>query len=122
MEHTKLPTLSEAQEKLFELLVQKAVANERCPTNQWLADNGYGYPKNSIAALARLGYVRIAVYSKNWRVVTILVGEHKGKTTTSPPIGSGTPYRTIDSNGDSLGPRITRKLQRLVTLPRAPDW
>ncbi len=122
MEHTKLPTLSKAQEKLFELLVQKAVANERCPTNQWLIDNGFARGNTTISSLAYLGYVRIEVYTKNWRVVTILTGKHKEASTAPPPMGTGAPYRIIGSNGDSLSQRIARHPTKPVSLPEEPDW
>ena len=80
---------------LFDRIVACALKGERCPMNYPLGPiNGPG-----LSALARAGHIRIEVFMHNWRVVTILSGEHAGKQTQSPPKGKGTgmPYRTIDA-------------------------
>jgi hypothetical protein len=71
----------------FHLLVAAAVAGERCPQS---------HPHGPIetGAMQRLwdkGMVRSEVFKHNYRVVTIMVGQHKGKTTLRPP-GLGAPY------------------------------
>lgn len=71
----------------FHLLTAAAMAGERCPMSH---PNG---PIES-GAMQRMwakGMIRSEVYASNYRVVTILVGEHKGKTTAPFP-GRGAPY------------------------------
>lgn len=66
-----------------------AIVGARCPVR------GTGHVTGSTAReLARQGRIRIDVYGQNWRVVTILVGPHRGKHTALPPNG-GAPHLTI---------------------------
>lgn len=72
----------------LDLLVAAAVDGERCPQDAPHGPLGRG----AISELVRAGQIRSEVYSRNWRVVTILKGEHAGKSTAAPPWG-GKPYR-----------------------------
>jgi hypothetical protein len=74
-------------ERDFRLIAAAAIAGERCPQS---------YPHGTISAacvtaLVRAGRIRSEVYRGNWRVITILKGEHKGKSTAPYPDG-GSPY------------------------------
>lgn len=67
----------------FALLVTAAVNGDRCPQT---------YPHGPISsgamtALIRDGKIKSEVYRHNYRVVTIMVGEHKGKTTRPADAG-----------------------------------
>jgi len=71
----------------YALILAAAIAGERCPIS-----NPHGpIHSGSIIALADQKRIRSDVYSKNWRVVTIMDGEHKGKATAPCPWG-GSPY------------------------------
>lgn len=80
-----------------------AVAGTRCP-EQMLVDS------KSLAALAHAGSIKIEIGGRNWRVVHLLRGPHRGKHTALPEgqDGAWRPYLVIDRNG-------TRRLGRLVS-------
>ena len=65
----------------FRLLEAAAVAGERCPQS-WPHGS---IRSGTIAKLIDAGRIRSEVYAKNWRVVTILEGPNKGKSTESSP-------------------------------------
>lgn len=80
-------------DKAFALLVECAVKGERCPitagpkAHPWLrADH--------IAVLKREERIKIGTCGNNWRVVTILTGEHAGKATAAAPSAPRTQPRT----------------------------
>lgn len=75
-------------EATFAALEKAAAEGRRCPENGTF---GVGH----VPDLARAGRIRIAVYSRNYRVVTILEGPHKGKRTAPFP-GRGKPYKIIE--------------------------
>ena len=81
-------TKKSRMEKDFDLIVEAALKGERCPKT---------YPHGpimtgSIGKLYTLGFIRSEVYAGNFRVIKILWGTHKGKSTAPPPKG-GKPYR-----------------------------
>lgn len=78
---------------LLHYLCERAVAGDRCPTQNELLRAGYTGTATPVA-LARAQRIRIEVYGRNWRVVEIREGEHKGKRTQEPP-GGGKPYKVI---------------------------
>jgi hypothetical protein len=84
-------------EKNFRLFKAAAVADERCPQN-----HPHG-PVNSgaVSALIKAKRIRSEVYAKNYRVVTILTGQHKGKS-TAPATPGESPYLV---NGVHVGRR-----------------
>lgn len=109
-------TIDERKQQAFNILVAAAVDGRRCPENETFGSN-----RSAIGGLARDGRIRIEVYVHNYRVVTILDGEHAGKTTAPCPKKDAKPYRSIDSNGDTLGyqarNRASIKNRASITLP-----
>lgn len=83
-------------DETFAILVEAAIKGERCPLSHWertpdqrrreapplLIDNG------AISKLAKQGKILIEISGRNWRTVTILVGEHAGKHTALDPTGA----------------------------------
>jgi hypothetical protein len=49
---------------------------------------------NLTSQLVREGRIRIDLYGKNYRVATLLKGEHAGKSTLTPP-HHGKPWKTL---------------------------
>ncbi len=84
-------------ERDFALLEGAAKIGARCPQSWPHGPIRTG----SIAALIDQGRIRSEVYRHNYRVVTILKGEHRGKSTLRPP-ELGEPYRV---NGRYVGLR-----------------
>jgi hypothetical protein len=66
-----------ALDRNFALLEAAAVAGERCPQT---SPHGPIDP-GAISELFKAGRIRSEVYVTNYRVVTILVGPHAGKST-----------------------------------------
>ncbi|MCC8949302.1 hypothetical protein H8A97_30425 [Bradyrhizobium sp. Arg62] len=79
-----------SQAEAFAMLEQAAAGGLRCPVSR----TG-GLTSQLTSGLARAGKIRIDVYPHNWRVVTILTGQHAGKTTAPPPNSKWRPYLTI---------------------------
>lgn len=74
-------------DKGFERLVKLALAGERAPFGGQL-------PPGTIKRLCKSGHIRSEVYMHNFRVITILVGEHAGARTQEPPARkNGAPNR-----------------------------
>lgn len=84
-----------------------AIAGGRCPTNDQL-----DYP---LPDLAREGLFFIEVYAKNFRVATILKGEHAGKHTALPPKKCRKPYLKIGA-GMSAPERPPEKPVKAPTI------
>lgn len=81
---------AEALNETFALLEEVARKGERCP-----AGKPYGpLNPNVMSALAHAGRIRIEIFTRNWRVVTIMEGPNKGAQ-TMPPWRGGKPYRTV---------------------------
>lgn len=71
-------------DKNFQFLEAAAIAGERCPQN-----NPHGpIHSGAITELVKANRIRSEVYSRNYRVVTLLVGPHRGKSTAPAPPGS----------------------------------
>lgn len=81
-------------DEAFAVLEHAAATGERCPMNKTR-----GFWKTMISSLAHAGKIRIEVFSRNWRVVTILEGPQRGKATAAPPFKTNGPYLTIDAEG-----------------------
>jgi hypothetical protein len=71
----------------FRLLENAASVGERCPQTYPHGPIG----ANAITKLVAAGRIRSEVYRYNYRVVTILVGPHKGKS-TAPAAPGLAPY------------------------------
>lgn len=67
-------------DKVFNVIVEHAVANKRCPENDTA-----GVTSDVVAALARAGRIRVEISGHNYRTIVILEGEHAGKTTAPDP-------------------------------------
>jgi hypothetical protein len=83
------------------ILVDAAVAGERCPTIDGIEYRleKRGLPPHAGKAapdLARLGLIRIEISGKNYRTIEILTGPHKGKRTRGNGIR---PHWIIDRVG-----------------------
>jgi hypothetical protein len=99
---------AERLELCFQLLVEKAIAGERCPQS----DGPHAtIPKGLIPALARRGRILIEVSGHNWRQVTILEGPHAGKKTAPNPDPRATPYLRCSVNGMERHPRFVPALR-----------
>ena len=83
---------------LFNELCMRASFGDRCP----IAANFVAKKLSvNLKPLALKGVIRVEIYAKNWRVVEILVGSHKGQRTQEPPWG-GKFYKKMDKNGTML--------------------
>lgn len=86
--------------KTFDVLAAYAVGRRRCPQRGEI-------DSAAVVGLAKAGRVRVEIFPRNWRVVEILDGPHKGKRTQEPPGGKTgaaraqrmRPYLVIDSSG-----------------------
>lgn len=97
----------------FDHIAAVAARGERCPFNEQM-------PAGLLPRLARAGKIRIEVFRHNWRVVTILQGEHAGKTTahdTSMSAGSK-PYVVIDAGSAKTRSEIGR--DHVIRAPWKP--
>jgi hypothetical protein len=92
-------------------LVEAAATGARCPQTD------EGLPSEDVSALAREGKILVEISTKNWRRVTILFGEHKGKATAPNPLPHARVYLTIDTNG-SLRNGTPMPSRRPITLAK----
>ena len=74
-----------------------------------------GLAANVVPALCRQGKIRVEIYDRNYRVVVILQGPHKGKRTLAHPHAKK-PWRTIDADGQ----RINGERPKSARYSRAP--
>lgn len=97
---------------VFGLLERAALEGRRCPTldeiGRAMHEAGVpGGPSGATSALARDGRIRVEVFGKNYRVVTILTGPNAGKT-TAPHSRYTKPYRVIDASTPPPPPVVKR--------------
>lgn len=85
--------MAQSQDSAFAIIERAAAAGARCPT----ADQGL--QTATVSALARAGKIKVQIYALNWRVVTVLVGDHKGKKTAPCPHKNNGPYLTCEAAG-----------------------
>lgn len=96
--------LDEAKEAVWGILQEIARKGERCPTldrlGRLLELRGLSINHASTVPpmLAREGRIRIEISARNWRVVEIRQGKHKGKRTKESATAAK-PYLVIDTNG-----------------------
>lgn len=100
-------------ERNFDLIVSAVRAGERCPQS---APHG---PINhkALAILCARGRVMVEIFPCNFRRVTVLIGSHKGKMTSSPTNTAWRPYRVIDAAGTRT---ITQLSNRQMPSPPRP--
>ncbi len=116
----KAPT-PQVLEDVFAWLAEYAARGERCP-QVGTSRPGTKFPLTSAhtSALAHAGKIRVEIFRYNWRVITILVGEHKGKSTERDP-NDGFPYLTVDARGTFRnGRQIATRLRDRGPEPSAP--
>ncbi len=87
--------------RMFQVLIDAAVAGDRCPMLQQMVDihkipGGY-----AVNRLVDLGWIKSEIYMHNWRVVEIMVGEHKGARTQEHP-DKRRPYKTFFNSNIQL--------------------
>lgn len=104
----------------YDLIAAAAVGGERCPLTI-----PYGpVRQNSLEWLTKNGLVRTELYRHNYRKVTILTGEHAGRSTAPPPDETLKPWLTIDANGRYKAgkevPLVTRRIFAPEQLPEEP--
>lgn len=92
--------------RVFALLEAAAASGARCPQAFELGQGGAG----QVSILAHSGKIKVEVFAKNWRVVTILEGSHKGKKTAPPPFKNHGPYLVLDSDGTHKNTSVMRRL------------
>lgn len=86
--------------RCFAALERAAVQRLRCPEN--------GTPDMAadvVRELARLGRIRVEIYTHNWRVVVIMDGPNKGSRTAERPGDLSPPWKVIDKNGSRTNGR-----------------
>lgn len=84
-------------DRAFAVLERIAVAGERCPKTSG-PNASDEITSGQVCQLAYAGRIKIEISGQNFRKVTILVGEHQGKTTLSDPSGAYV-YKIVDSQG-----------------------
>lgn len=108
---------SPANHRTFAAVLKAAIAGERCPMN-----GSFGVTSAGMTALAWAGQIRVEVFSRNYRVVTILTGEHAGKTTAPCPEPGAKPYVIVDQNGTSQRRRrYAPTASGNISLPRTDN-
>lgn len=86
----RAPVTPEALNETFALLEAVARNSWRCPHSK-----PFGPLVPAVmSALAHAGRIKIEIFTRNWRVVTIMQGPHKGASTMRSP-NEGQPYRTV---------------------------
>lgn len=94
----------EATERAFGVLEQCAAKRERCPVTSGPCAHPW-INSQHIRKLARQGRIFVEVSSRNWRVVTILKGQHKGKQTAPNPHRGQRVYKTMGVEGSRVNGR-----------------
>ncbi len=84
-------------ERAYEAILAAALNNERCPENQTR-----GVDTHLCGELARAGRIKIEVFARNFRVVTILTGPHAGLKTAPPPYRVTQPKLIITASGKQI--------------------
>src|SRR3990167_5262320 len=84
----------------LQIIANAADRGERCPTSQEMVLQLFelGFRRKCSGTthdLIKLGFIRVEVYGRNYRVVEIIDGQHKGKRTKEYP-NVGVPYKILD--------------------------
>ncbi len=120
---------TEALTAVYELLVDAARKGARCPQSEEIKNfcltRALPYASKASAItteLARTGKIRITIYGRNWRVVEILQGPHRGARTQPDP-KNGFLKLTIPSEAWRLGIRARpTKAQAATAATTPPDF
>lgn len=90
-------TREERLTQCFESILQAALRGDRCPEN-----DTYNVASTYCRLLAERGDIKIEVYARNYRVVTILKGPHAGVKTAPPPYSVKSPKIIISTEGKKV--------------------
>ncbi|MGB6535915.1 MAG: hypothetical protein WBF58_08130 [Xanthobacteraceae bacterium] len=91
----------ERVELCFQVILRAAMQGERCP------ENGSSNVNTGLCrALADAGRIKIEVFARNFRVVTILTGRHGGRKTAPPPYKVSQPKLVISKDGKHIFKRF----------------
>lgn len=117
-----MPLSQSAIEAAYALIEKAAVEGRRCPQNDDIEGGS-----TTVVGLAHSGRIRIGIFAHNWRQITILQGEHAGKSTAPAPGNARAPYKTIDKNGTRTNRGFADTGAAKRTQPSAPrplgaDW
>jgi hypothetical protein len=96
-------------ELCFTNIVNAALRAERCPENETQNVNSA-----RCRALASAGRIKIEVFPRNYRVVTILTGRHAGKKTAPPPYRVARPNLVISKEGKFVFKRFEHGTRVLI--------
>lgn len=97
----------ERVEQCFQAILRAALRGERCPEN-----GSSNVNTDRCRALAAAGRIKIEVFARNFRVVTILTGRHAGRKTARAPYKVSQPKLVISKDGKHIikrfdtGPRV----------------
>lgn len=106
--------MANLHDRAFRTLEQTAIVGERCP------ENGVaGLRSDFVCALAHQGRILVEISGNNWRRVTILKGDHVGKSTAPNPDGLRV-WKTIDANGTLINGRPLERGRKKRPQPSAP--
>lgn len=94
---TRPLTPQERIEKCFEAIVHAVISGQRCPENDTLHVN-----TERCRHLALAGRIKVEVFARNYRVVTILDGPHAGKKTAPAPYNVQKPKFVINKDGKTV--------------------
>jgi hypothetical protein len=108
-----VPTYKERVDLCFQAIVDAAIKGHRCPEN-----GSHGVNTQRCRALANAGDIKIEVFARNYRVVTILTGRHAGLKTAPPPYKVAQPKLVINKDGKHVFKRFDHGA-RVVVYPAA---
>lgn len=87
----------------FNMIVAAAREGRRCPEttrSDYIKGERIlirGLARGAATILAAEGKIKVEIFARNFRRITILVGPHAGKATAAPPFGElAQPYRVIE--------------------------
>jgi hypothetical protein len=82
------------KDRAYQAILAAAIKRERCPEN-----GQRGLSSGIVRRLANDGLIKVEVFARNYRVVTILTGKHAGKRTKGPPYKVQHPKLEITKEG-----------------------
>ena len=110
-------------DRAFAMLEAAAVAGTRCPMSDSIPGGSA-----TVSTLAHGGRIFVEVFVHNFRVVTIMEGEHAGKQTAPPPTQitwdgkrkAPRPYLTVGKDGTRRNGRLIDTGYKDRTMPSRP--
>jgi hypothetical protein len=114
-------TSPESLDKAFALLVDHAVKGLRCPVTSGPEQHSFLVSAH-ISKLARDGRVFVEISTPNYRRITILAGEHKGKSTAANPNPTARVYQTVGKEGARINGKLVDHGADSRPQPSAPRF